>query len=161
MRILACLVALVACAPLVTAADEPLSDWLRLGPQVLVGTSGFEPGYMAEFTLKDFHNLRLRPELFLQDFERPGVGGAVLWPLPVPLPEGHSLHLGPRLAYHNGRHGDDPRGEVDAMGIYNLPIPPKEVGTPHNIELIVAIGLLDKDGTEVGFSAGAGYVYRF
>ena len=161
MRIHACLLALIACAPLATAADEPLSDWLRLGPEVLVGTSGFEPGYMGEFTFKQAANIRVRPEIFLQDFERPGIGCAALWPLPVALPEGQTLHIGPRLAYHNGKHSDDPRGELSAMGIYNLPIPPKDAGTPHNLELILAIGLLDKDGTEVAFSAGAGYVYRF
>ena len=161
MRIHACLLALIACAPLAFAADGAAQEWPRLGPQVLLGTSGFEPGYMAEFTLTNFHDIRLRPELFLHDFERPGIGGAALWPLPVALPAGQTLHLGPRLAYHNGKHSTDPRGELSAMGIYNLPLPPKDVESRHNLEAILAIGLIDKDGTEVAFSAGAGYVYRF
>lgn len=132
-------------------------DWPRFGPQVLVGTSGFEPGYMGEF---DWGGFRLRPEIFLQDWDRPGIGVAGLWRLPVPLKDGHDLHVGARLAYHNGRHNDDPRGEVSAMGIYNLPIP---VGGPsqHNIEIIAAIGVVDEDGAEPAVSAGAGYVYRF
>jgi hypothetical protein len=135
-------------------------DWkdVRVGPQVLVGTSGFEPGAFAEFTWDSF---RLRPELFIHDRRRPGAGVSALWQLPVELPAGHTLHLGPRLAYHNGRHEDDPRGEVSAMGVYNLPLPPNQGDSRHNLEIIAAPGLVDEDGAELAFSAGAGYVYRF
>ena len=135
--------------------DHP--DWPRFGPQVLIGTSGFEPGYMGEF---DFGTFRLRPEVFLQDWGRPGIGVSGLWRLPVVLKEGHDLHIGARLAFHNGEHTNDPRGELSAIGIYNLPLP---LGAPsrHNLELIGALGVIDKDGVEPAVSAGAGYVYRF
>ncbi len=135
-------------------------EWkdVRIGPQALVGTSGFEPGAFAEFTWGEF---RLRPELFLQDWDRPGAGVAGLWQLPIDLLPGHTLHIGPRFAYHNGEHGDDPRAELSAMAIYNLPLPPKQADSRHNLEVIVATGLVDGDGTEFAFSAGAGYIYRF
>lgn len=135
-------------------------DWkeVRVGPQVLLGTSGFEPGAFAEFTWDHF---RLRPELFVQDFDRPAIGVSALWQLPVTLMAGHTLHVGPRLAFHNGEHSDDPRGELSAMAIYNMPIPPKQADSRHNLEIIAATGLIDKDGTEFAFSAGAGYVFRF
>jgi hypothetical protein len=143
-----------------TVAATTAMEWkdIRVGPQVLLGTSGFEPGAFAEFTWDQF---RLRPELFLHDRDRPGAGVAGLWQLPVSLLDGHTLHVGPRLAYHNGDHGDDPRGEVSAMGIYNLPIPPKQADSRHHLEIIAAIGVVDEDGTDAAFSAGAGYVYRF
>lgn len=135
-------------------------EWkdIRVGPQVLLGTSGFEPGAFAEFT---WDQLRLRPELFVHDRDRPAAGVSVLWQLPVPLLDGHTLHVGPRVAYHNGDHSDDPRGEVSAMGIYNLPIPPKQGDSRHHLEIIAAVGVVDEDGAEAALSAGAGYVFRF
>lgn len=150
------LVALLTSFSTVASAME----WkdVRVGPQILLGTSGFEPGAFAEFT---WDKLRLRPELFLHDRDRPGAGVSVLWQLPAKLMAGHTLHLGPRAAYHNGDHSDDPRGEISAMAIYNLPIPPKQADTRHHLEIIAATGVVDEDGAEFAFSAGAGYVYRF
>jgi hypothetical protein len=143
-----------------TAATTVAADWdrVRIGPQVLLGTSGFEPGAFAEFTC---HEFRLRPELFIHDHDRPGAGLSALWQLPVDLLPSHTLHLGPRVAYHNGDHENDPRGEVSAMAIYNLPIPPKQADTRHHLEIIAATGVVDEDGAEFAFSAGAGYVFRF
>jgi hypothetical protein len=156
MKALIAVLALAAGFTTTTSAME----WkdIRVGPQVLLGTSGFEPGAFAEFTWDQF---RLRPELFIHDRDRPGAGVAGLWQLPVALLDGHTLHVGPRLAYHNGDDGHDPRAEVSAMGIYNMPIPPKSADSRHNIEIIAAIGVVDEDGAEAALSAGAGYVYRF
>lgn len=156
MKAATALVALLAGFALHAGAME----WkdVRVGPQVLVGTSGFEPGAYGEFTWDAF---RLRPELFIHDRNRPGAGVSALWQLPVTLLPGHTLHLGPRLAYHNGDDGDDPRGEISAMGIYNLPIPPKPGDSRHHLEIIAATGLVDEDGAELAFSAGAGYCFRF
>jgi hypothetical protein len=148
--------ALLTAVTVTTTAMEAKD--IRVGPQVLLGTSGFEPGAFAEFTWDKF---RLRPELFIQDFARPGAGISALWQLPIDLLPGHTLHLGPRVAYHNGEHNDDPRGEVSAMAIYNLPIPPKPGDSRHNLEIIAATGVVDEDGAEFAFSAGAGYCYRF
>jgi len=156
MKALLAVIALTAGAVGTTSAME----WkdIRVGPQVLLGTSGFEPGAFAEFTWDKF---RLRPELFIHDRDRPAAGVSGLWQLPVKLLDGHTLHVGPRLAYHNGDDGDDPRGEISAMGIYNLPIPPKAADSRHHLEIIAATGLVDEDGAEFAISAGAGYVYRF
>ncbi|MBA3699048.1 MAG: hypothetical protein H0W78_09355 [Planctomycetes bacterium] len=153
------LVAVLALTAGITTATSAM-EWkdIRVGPQVLLGTSGFEPGAFAEFTWDQF---RLRPELFLHDRDRPGAGVAGLWQLPLTLLDGHTLHIGPRLAYHNGDDRDDPRGEISAMGIYNMPIPPKVADSRHHIEIIAATGVVDEDGAEVAFSAGAGYVFRF
>jgi hypothetical protein len=151
---------LTAAALLAASAQAPAMEWkdIRIGPQVLLGTSGFEPGVFAEFT---WDALRLRPELFLHDRDRPGAGVSLLWRLPLDLLPAHTLHIGPRVAYHNGDRSDDPRGEVSAMGIYNLPIPPKNGDSRHHLEIIAALGLVDEDGTEAAASAGAGYVFRF
>ena len=140
-----------------TASTMEWKD-IRVGPQVLLGTSGFEPGAFAEFTWDTF---RLRPELFIHDRDRPAAGVSALWQLPVTLLAGHTLHVGPRLAYHNGDDNHDPRGEISAMGIYNLPIPLKPGDSRHNLEIIAATGVVDEDGAEFAFSAGAGYVFRF
>ena len=143
---------------LVTRSDAMEWKDVRVGPQVLIGTSGFEPGAFGEFTWDTF---RLRPELFIHDRHRPGAGVSALWQLPVALLAGHTLHVGPRLAYHNGDDANDPRGELSAMGVYNLPIPPTPGDSRHHLEINAATGLVDEDGTELAFSAGAGYCFRF
>jgi len=152
------LLAVLAFTGAVTATTAMEWKDIRVGPQVLLGTSGFEPGAFAEFTWDQF---RLRPEVFIHDRNRPAAGVSALWQLPITLLAGHTLHLGPRVAYHNGDDGDDPRGEISAMAIYNLPIPPKPGDSRHNLELIAAAGVVDEDGAEAAFSAGAGYVFRF
>lgn len=152
------LLAVLAFTGAVTTATAMEWKDIRVGPQVLLGTSGFEPGAFAEFTWDQF---RLRPEVFIHDRNRPAAGVSALWQLPITLLAGHTLHLGPRVAYHNGDDGDDPRGEISAMAIYNLPIPPKPGDSRHNLELIAAAGVVDEDGAEAAFSAGAGYVFRF
>ncbi len=154
IRLLSLLLFAAASAPVIAM------EWkdVRVGPQVLLGTSGFEPGAFAEFTWDHF---RLRPELFVHDGRRPGAGVSGLWQLPVDLLPAHTLHLGPRVAYHNGKHDHDPRGEISAMAIYNMPLPPKDAASRHHLEIIAATGVVDEDGTEFAFSAGAGYVFRF
>ncbi len=132
----------------------------RLVGEALIGTSNFEPGVAAEFRLPVTPALILRPELFVQDGDRPGIGFAALWEIPFTLPAGHEFMLGPRAAYHDGDHHDDPKGELDAMAIYVFPIIPSQPGH-HHIEIITALGVLDKDGATIGFSVGAGYAYSF
>ena len=58
-------------APAIAPVSAMEAKDIRVGPQVLLGSSGFEPGAFAEFTWDHF---RLRPELFVQDFERPAAG---------------------------------------------------------------------------------------
>jgi hypothetical protein len=132
----------------------------RVVGEALIGTSNFEPGVAAEFRLPVAPPLIIRPELFVQNGDRPGIACAALWVVPFNLPAGHEFVAGPRAAYHNGDHHDDPKGELDGMAIYSIPIIPSQPGH-HHIEIISALGLLDKDGTTIGFSVGAGYAYSF
>jgi hypothetical protein len=155
----------IAIFPLLTvlAVASPGAEGIsppRVVGELLVGTSNLEPGVAAEFLLPIAPPLILRPELFLQDGDRPGIGFAALLVIPFTLPAGHEFAAGPRAAYHNGEHHDDPRAELDAMAIYSFPIIPSQPGH-HHIEIITALGLLDKDGATIGVSVGAGYAYSF
>lgn len=144
--------------PQVAGGNQAQQNVPRLVGQLLVGTSGVEPGFAAEWTLDSHPALRLRPELFMHDFEDPGFGFSVLWQMPWQLPHDQEIFLGPRFAYHND---DDKKGELDAMMIYDLPIQPEQ-SHHHHIELIGALGLLDDGGDlTVGLSLGAAYAYRF
>jgi hypothetical protein len=149
------LAALAASCP---AADDIAPPWV-VG-ELLAGTSNVEPGVAAEFLLHTEHPLILRPELFLQGGDRPGIACAALWVIPFTLPAGHEFALGPRAAYHNGEHHDDAQAELDALGIYTFPIVPSQPGH-HHIEIIAALGILDKDGATIGVSLGAAYAYSF
>ncbi len=138
-------------------------DWteVRYGPQASVGTSGFEFGAFAEFDILE-DQYRLRPELFIHDKDRPAGAFAFLWHTTfLKLPENHDLYMGPRVAYHNGRENDDARGELSYMALYNLPIPPIPGDSRHHLEIFAALGIIDKDGTEVAATAGAGYFFKF
>jgi hypothetical protein len=145
-------------APLLGAADTIAPP--RLAGELLGGTSGIEPGVAAEFLLPVQPVICLRPEFFVWDGYRPGVGIAGLWHVPFALPPGHDFAIGPRVAFHDGAQHDDPHAEVDALGIYTFPIIPSQPGH-HHIEIITALGVLDKDGATIGASVGAGYAYSF
>jgi len=149
---------LVLCAAACPAADGIAPP--RVVGDLLVGTSNLEPGVAAEFRLPIEHPLILRPELFLQGGDRPGIGFAALWVIPFTLPAGHEFVAGPRACYHDGEHHGDPKGELDGMAIYSFPIIPSQPGH-HHIEIITALGILDKDGATIGASVGAGYAYSF
>jgi hypothetical protein len=138
---------------------KPVSPIPRLCGQILVGTAGFEPGVAAEWTFPTDHPIRLRPEAFISRDGRPGIGGAVLWQIPIRvLPKGQELFIGPRCAYHNA---DDIHGELDGMAIYSFPIIPRYPGH-HHFQVIAALGLLDKDSdVQIGASVGAAYVWTF
>jgi hypothetical protein len=145
------------------ATAENAFDWseVRFGPQVSVGSSGFEFGGYAEFDILD-DQYRLRPELFIHDKDRPAGAFAFLWHTTfLKLPEQHDFYMGPRVAYHNGKESDDPRAELSYMALYNLPIPPLKADSRHHLEIFAALGLLDKDGTELAATAGAGYFFKF
>lgn len=132
----------------------------RVVGEVLVGTSDVEPGVAAEFLLPAPVPLIIRPELFLHGGDRPGIGAACLWVIPFILPAGHEFMAGPRAAFHNGDGHGSAKGEFDGMAIYAFPIVPSQPGH-HHIEIITAVGILDKDGATIGASVGAGYAYSF
>jgi hypothetical protein len=138
-------------------------DWstVRLGPRASVGEAGFEPGAFAEIDIIG-GDYCVRPELFIHDRKRPAAAFAFLWRATfAKLPERHALHMGPRVAYHNGKHDDDPRGEIAYMGSYTMPIPPLSIVSRHHISLFASLGIVDADGTEVCPTVGAGYFFAF
>jgi len=134
----------------------------RVGPQVLVGTSGFEPGIFAEWR---FHktSLVVRPELFLNEDERAGGGASIGWEFSCfSLPDQHRFIIGPRIVYHNS---DESGIEADLMGIWSLDLFPTHRGR-HFLEVITAVGAVEKenqgdDDIEVGASIGIGYGFQF
>ena len=142
---------------------------LRIVPQILVGTSGFEPGVAVEFGIGSASRLILRPEVFVSD-DGIGGGAAVLWSLakPFQLGDRNDFAVGPRLVHHNA---DEHGLEFSAMGIWSIGIG-SNLNRRHAIEIIGALGAVDEidddddddnDDEGIGFAAsvGVGYAYRF
>jgi hypothetical protein len=134
----------------------------RLVGQVLVGTSGFEPGVAAEWRVSDPLCV-LRPEVFINEDARPGFGASVTWELSfLNLPERQSITFGPRVVYHNS---DDSGWEADAMAIWHFDLIPSQRGR-HFLEVIGTAGALqdeedDENDTIIGVSAGIAYGFQF
>lgn len=134
----------------------------RLVGEVMVGSSGFEPGVAAEWRVGDPMCV-LRPEVFINSDARPGFGASVSWGLSfLNLPERQSLTFGPRIVYHNS---DDSGWEADAMAIWHFDLIPTQRGR-HYLEVIGAIGALqdrkdDRNDTIIGATVGVGYGYQF
>lgn len=157
--------ALIGATALPVLAAEPHADHLpRVGANVLVGTSGIEPGAFAEWRLSG-PDLLLRPEAFINEDGRVGFGGAVAWELDfIKLPEHHRLAVGPRVVYHNS---DESGWEADVMAIWSIDLVASQRGR-HYLEIIGAVGVLeeeednDKDEESVvGASVGIGYGFQF
>ena len=149
----------------ITAADGPHNDGLpRVVAQVLIGTSGFEPGVAAEWRFGDYGML-VRPEVFINEDANAGGGASIGWELSfLPMMEGSCITLGPRVVYHNS---DDKGWEADALAIWHCDLVPSQKGR-HFLEVIGAIGVVetDKDGdnnhqTKVGGTIGIGYGFQF
>lgn len=149
------------------AADWHHDDALpRVGVQVLLGTSGFEPGIFAEWRLGD-QPMVARPEVFLNEDERAGGGGSIAWEFPFfSLPDRHSLSIGPRVVYHNS---DESGWEADVQAIWSLDLAPAHKGR-HFLEVIGAVGALEHDDKDdanddkkvrLGASIGIAYGYQF
>ncbi len=150
---------LVAVAAGICAAE----DDLRITPQVMLGTSGIEPGVALEWRGQDLSSIVLRPEVLLSEDGRPGAGGAILYDLGsmVDLPSRQSLAIGPRAVYHNA---DDSGWEIDALATWGWNLSGSTTPWKHTVGVLAAVGVVkDKkhDETDVGASAGAFYSYRF
>ncbi len=134
----------------------------RLVGQVLFGTAGFEPGIAAEWRFGEPH-LLVRPEVFLNEDSRAGIGASLGWELNfLALSERHAITIGPRVVYHNS---DDYGWGADAMAIWHFDLIPSQRGR-HFLEVIATGGVIEeeKDGdsdAEPGFSVGAAYGFQF
>lgn len=157
---------LIALAPLLLAATaitgHAADDSLSLVPQVLVGSSGFEPGLAVEYRPAGESRLIVRPEVFISEDERIGAGGAVLWDIrsSTRLPDRHSLAFGPRVVYHNS---DDHGLEIAGLGIYGFDLG-GDRSWRHSLEAFAAIGTVrdrKHDDMDMGITIGGAYAFRF
>jgi len=144
------------------AANEHNNGIPRVVAQVLVGTAGFEPGAAAEWRFGVPH-LLVRPEVFINEDHRLGLGASLGWELTCfNLPEPHTITVGPRVVYH---HSDDYGWGVDAMAIWHFDLVPSQRGR-HFLEVIGAVGAIEEEkrgdnDVEPGLSVGAGYGFQF
>ncbi len=147
-----------------SAADHDHADYLpRIGPQILLGTSGIEPGLFAEWRLSEAE-LQVRPEILVNEDGKVGGGGAIMWePGFIPMPERNALAVGPRVVFHDS---DDSGWEVDVMAIWSLDLIPTQPRR-HFLEVIGALGVLEdrrdnsETNTRFGASIGVGYGFQF
>lgn len=154
--------ALMVCAgalvPLLAADND-----LRIVPQVMVGTAGFEPGVALEWRAADFERVVFRPEVFVNEDGRIGGGGAILYDLSTELnmPKDQALNVGPRFVQHNA---DDTGWEFDGMLSYEVSLSSNVKPWRHAIGALGALGVREdreRDQTGVGASVGAFYSFRF
>lgn len=143
---------------------------LRITPQLMIGTAGFEPGVALEYRAPSSPTLVFRPEVFLSEDERLGGGGAVLFAPHFNLPAGHDLCVGPRLVYHNS---DDTGFEADALATYSVALAGTQPSAQHFVGGLAALGLRDDRQHDhdddhrhhhdlaIGASVGVFYSYRF
>ena len=147
-----------ALAPLWAADDD-----LRIVPQVMVGTAGFEPGVALEWRAGEMERVVFRPEAFISEDGRLGGGGAILYDLSTDLnlPHGQALSVGPRFVGHNS---DDTGWEADALVSYVVSLSGVAKPWRHAIGALGALGVRDNredDRHDLGASAGIFYSFRF
>lgn len=150
--------AVLALAGPVAAEDMDL----RLVPQLVAGTAGFEPGVALEWRGWQPRPI-LRPEVFLNEDGRVGGGAAVLHDLSTTLglPSRQALAAGPRVVHHNS---DEYDWEADALVIWSYDLVGGARSWRHSIEAIGAAGVIrdrEDDDYGLGLSAGIGYGFGF
>lgn len=156
-------IACVGGSSLLAAADNDI----RIVPQLIVGTSGIEPGVALEYRAANLDHMVFRPEVFLSEDSRVGGGGAVLFDISknIDLPSAHALVIGPRFVAHNS---DDSGWEIDAMATYSVALGSMTVPSRHAVGALAALGVLDDkhhdnnhDETRFGANVGVFYSFRF
>lgn len=157
--ILAFAVALALTGPDASAADNDL----RISPQAVVGTAGFEPGLAFEWRRLEQPLLILRPEVFVSEDGRIGAGGAILYDvsLILNLPKRQAVTAGPRAVYHNADHYG---WEADAMATWSYDLVGGARAWQHTVGVLGAVGVIqDKkhDDHDLGASAGIFYSFKF
>jgi hypothetical protein len=134
-----------------------------IGPQLMIGTPGFEPGAAAEIHVGMWEPIVIRPELFISDDGRLGGGASLLWSLSdyFSLGDRQRISVGPRVVYHNS---DEDGLEVSAFGVWDFLLG-DGIAQHHHIEALGALGVVDDrdegQGANLLASGGAAYIYRF
>ena len=134
---------------------------VRIVPQLMVGTSGVEPGLALEWRGPANPDVILRPELLISEDGRLGGGGALLLVLdPTPeLPERQAIAIGPRVVYH---HADDSGWEADVLATWAYELSGDVRAWRHAVGALAALGVVrDRDAHEFEFGASAGLFYAF
>lgn len=162
LRSLPAVAALTLCAGMLAPLLGADND-LRIVPQVMVGTAGFEPGVALEWRAGDFERVVFRPEVFVNEDGRIGGGGAILYDLSpeLNLPKDQALSVGPRFVQHNA---DDTGWEFDGMLSYAISLSSNVKPWRHAVGALGALGVRqdrERDQTGVGASVGAFYSFRF
>lgn len=157
---------LAGIAFLLTAAETfvgAAENDLRIVPQVMIGTSGFEPGVALEWRGSDASPLIIRPEVLLSEDGRPGAGLAILYNLGfvIDLPARQALAIGPRAVYH---HADDTGWEGDALATWSYDLTDGIRPWRHALGALAALGVVDDrrhDEIRPAGTIGAFYSFRF
>jgi hypothetical protein len=158
--------AIIASASTLAAADPVVNhdDDVRIVPQIMVGTSGFEPGVALEYRPAGI-GWNIRPEVFLSEDVRVGAGLAALYDFGEVIDLGNqsSLEFGPRLVYHNA---DNDGWEGDAMAEYVYGLDNHPTTFKQSVGLLGALGLREhkENGDhklEFGANVGVFYAFRF
>lgn len=134
---------------------------VRIVPQLMVGTSGFEPGLALEWRGPANPEVILRPELLISEDGRLGGGGALLLVLnpKLELPARQAIAIGPRVVYHNA---DDSGWEADVMATWSFELSGDVRAWRHSVGAIAALGVVrDTDDHDFDLGASAGLFYSF
>ncbi len=157
-----CIQAVALAIGLVTsAAALDHGNDVRIVPQVMVGTSGFEPGLALEWRGPANPDVILRPELLISEDGRLGVGGALLLVLDrhLELPARQAIAIGPRVVYHNA---DDNGWEADVLATWSYELSGDVRAWRHAVGALAALGVVrDRDDHEFDPGASAGVFYSF
>ncbi len=134
---------------------------VRIVPQLMVGTSGFEPGLALEWRGPANPDVIVRPELLISEDGRLGGGGALLLVLDrhLDLPARQAIAIGPRVVYHNA---DDDGWEADALATWSYELSGDVRAWRHAVGALAALGVVrDRDAHDFDLGASAGVFYSF
>jgi hypothetical protein len=156
---LACIAVLAVAGSTAYAAENDL----RIVPQLMVGTAGFEPGLAMEWRGRKHLSFVVRPEVFVNEDGGVGGGGAFLVDMSAQfdLNPRHALAVGPRVVHHNS---DQYGWEADALATWSYDLVGADRSWQHAIGVLGAVGVVDDkehDDYDLGLTAGVFYSFWF
>lgn len=134
---------------------------VRIVPQLMVGTSGLEPGLALEWRGPANRDFIMRPELLISEDGRLGGGGALLFVLNriMEPSDQQAIAIGPRVVYHNA---DDSGWGADVMATWSYELSGEVRPWRHALGALAALGVVrDRDDHEFDLGASAGVFYSF